>query len=98
MRYTPPTTRDLAALKASLERTGDEMADLFGLAGSHQWRKYTGGQSPREMSAQMAFFAAARLELDRAQMERIIRRMRDFGADIDLDGDALTAAKTASAA
>jgi hypothetical protein len=97
MLYTPPTTQDLADLKASLNRTGDQMADLFGLAGSHQWRKYTGGQSPREMSPQMAFFAAARLELDQSQIDRIVRRMRDFGADIDLDGDTPAATKTASA-
>ncbi|HDR9065459.1 TPA: XRE family transcriptional regulator [Burkholderia contaminans] len=85
MRYTPPSTLDLADLKANLNRTGDEMADLFGLAGSHQWRKYTGGQQPREMSLQMAFFAAARLELDPAQIARIIERMRTFGADLNLD-------------
>jgi hypothetical protein len=70
MRYTPPTTADLAALKARLSRTGDQMADLFGLAGSRQRRKYTGWQSPREMFAQMAFFAAARLALPPDELSR----------------------------
>lgn len=85
MRYTPPSTEDLAALKADLNKTGDQMADLFGLAGSHQWRKYTGGQSPREMSAQMAFFAAARLVLSAEEIDRIVDRMREFGAEIEIE-------------
>jgi hypothetical protein len=61
------------------------MADLFGLAGSHQWRKYTGGQSPREMSPQMAFFAAARLALPADTLSLVVDRMRDFGADMEIE-------------
>lgn len=87
MRYTPPTTAQLAELKATLDMTGKQMADLFGLAGDHQWRKYTGGQQPREVSPQMLFFAAARLELDEAAIEKILDRMRQMGAAIDLAGD-----------
>lgn len=82
MRYTPPSTQDLAALKARLNKTGEQMADLFGLAGSQQWRKYTGGQSPREMSAQMAFFAAARLALPPGELSKVVDMMREFGADL----------------
>lgn len=93
MRYTPPSTHDLADLKADLQRTGDQMADLFGLAGSHQWRKYTGGQQPREMSLQMAFFAAARLTLDPVDIERVVSRMREFGADLDLDAETKKSAR-----
>lgn len=84
MKYSPPTTHDLAALKDSLGYTGEQMAELFGLAGGQQWRKYTGGQSPRDMSAQMLFFAAARLELSPEQVERVLARMREMGAEIDL--------------
>jgi len=84
MRYTPPTTEQLAAMKQELGLTGKQMAELFGLAGDHQWRKYTGGQQPRELSPQMLFFAMARLELDDAAIERILVRMRQAGATIDL--------------
>lgn len=84
MRYTPPSTKQLADLKHELNKTGKEMAELFGLAGDHQWRKYTGGQQPREVSPQMLFFAAAFLELDEKAIERILERMRKIGASIDL--------------
>lgn len=85
MRYTAPDPADLRALKETLGRTGEEMADLFGLAGGHQWRKYTGGAQPREMSAQMMFFAAARLALRPADLARVLERMRECGAHITLD-------------
>lgn len=85
MHYKPPTTRDLADLKAKMQSTGDQMAALFGLAGSHQWRKYTGGQKPRELSAHMAFFAAARLALTDKEIERVLEQMREIGAEISLD-------------
>lgn len=83
MRYTPPTPEDLRRLKDELGLTGEQMADLFGLAGGQQWRKYTGGQDPREMSLQMLFFAAARLELDEATVARVLERMRTVGADVE---------------
>lgn len=84
MRYTPPKTVDLQRLKDDLQRTGEEMAELFGVAGSQQWRKYTGGAQPREMSPQMLFFGAARLALSEEELARVLERMRDIGADIDL--------------
>lgn len=84
MQYTPPTTKQLADLKQELGLTGKQMAELFGLAGDHQWRKYTGGQQPREVSPQMLFYAMARLELDDKTIERILARMRQAGATIDL--------------
>ncbi|HET9642734.1 MAG TPA: XRE family transcriptional regulator [Burkholderiaceae bacterium] len=64
MHYTPPTPEQLRALKQRLGFIGEQMAQLFGLAGNNQWRKYTGGAAPREMNLQMLFFAAARLALD----------------------------------
>jgi len=83
--YSPPTPEDLRKLKEQLGFTGEQMASLFGLAGNNQWRKYTGGEQPREMSAQMLFFALARLELDEKSIERVLGRMREAGATIDLD-------------
>jgi hypothetical protein len=95
MRYTPPTPDDLCRLKGELKLTGEQMAELFGLAGGQQWRKYTGGQQwrkytggqdPRDMSLQMLFFAAARLELDGDSIERVLARMRRIGAAVDALG------------
>ncbi|EAS4321028.1 XRE family transcriptional regulator, partial [Salmonella enterica] len=48
--YTPPTPEDLNQLKETLGYTGAQMADLAGVASNSQWRKYTGGESPRAMS------------------------------------------------
>lgn len=87
MQYTPPTTKDLADLKHELGMTGKQLAELFGIAGDHQWRKYTGGNAPRPMAPQMLFFAMARLELDDAAIERVLQRMRRVGATIDLTGE-----------
>ncbi|MDR5765053.1 XRE family transcriptional regulator [Caballeronia sp. LZ028] len=87
MKYTPPSTSDLARLKADLRMTGKQIAELFGLAGDQQWRKYTGGHEPRQMSAQMLFFAMARLELDEQTLQAILDRMRAAGAQIDLSAE-----------
>lgn len=84
MRYTPPTAQDFQRLKQNLDRTGEQMAELFGVAGGQQWRKYTGGAAPREMSPQMLFFGAARLVLSEAELERVLTRMREIGAGISL--------------
>jgi predicted transcriptional regulator len=85
MRYSAPTPADLRRLKDSSELTGQQLADLFGLGGSHQWRKYTGGADPREMSVHMLFMAAARLELEDAAIERVLQRMRAVGAEVELE-------------
>jgi hypothetical protein len=87
MKYTPPSTSDLNRLKADLGLTGKQMAELFGLSGDQQWRKYTGGAEPRQMSAQMLFFAMARLEFDPKTIERVLARMRAAGASVDLSGE-----------
>jgi hypothetical protein len=83
-RYAPPTTADLRRLKDGLGLTGEQMAELFGLAGGQQWRKYTGGADPREMNLQMLFFASARMVLDGRDIERVLDRMREIGAEVDL--------------
>lgn len=83
MKYTAPTAEDFQRLKSELDRTGEQMAELFGVAGGQQWRKYTGGVSPREMSPQMLFFGAAQLALTRDEFERVLKKMREIGAQIE---------------
>lgn len=85
--YKPPSTRDLADLKQKLNMTGKQMADLFWLAGDHQWRKYTGGQAPRELSPHMAFVAAAKLSLTEEELARVLGKMAEFGAVVSADND-----------
>jgi catechol 2,3-dioxygenase-like lactoylglutathione lyase family enzyme len=84
MHYVPPTTEDLAKLKAKLGYTGSQMAELFGVSSDKQWRKYTGGQQPREVSPHMLFFAMARLALKQKDVEAVLAEMRQAGATIDL--------------
>ncbi|WP_279044982.1 XRE family transcriptional regulator [Cedecea davisae] len=80
--YTPPTPAELEALKAELGYTGNQMADLAGVASNSQWRKYTGGESPRAMSPHILFYVAAQLVLNAQDLASILDKMRDIGADI----------------
>jgi len=73
----------LRALKDELGLTGEQMAEVFGLVGGQQWRKYTGDHAPRDMSVQMAFFGAARLSLDAATLQVVTERMRALGAQVE---------------
>ena len=82
MSYIPPTTQDLENLKNELGFTGIQMATLSKLAGGHQWRKYTGGHSPRNMGFHMLFFIAAKLELSEIEINKIFERMKKIGAQI----------------
>lgn len=84
MHYTAPTPEDLARLKAALGYTGDQMAALAGLSGNRQWRKYTGGEEPREMGMPMLFLLAARLALTEEEAARVVQKMREIGAVVDL--------------
>ncbi|MGF6923388.1 XRE family transcriptional regulator [Paraburkholderia sp. 40] len=85
MRYAPPSTQSLAMLKETLGYKGSQMADLFGVSSDKQWRKYTGGTRPREVSAHMLFFAMARLILKQKDIEAVLEKMREGGAEIDLN-------------
>jgi hypothetical protein len=85
MKYASPKASDFQDLKNNLNRTGEQMADLFGVAGGQQWRKYTGGVEPREMSPQILFFGAAKLALSPAELEKVLAKMREIGAEIELD-------------
>ena len=91
MHYTPPTPAELEQLKVELGKSSGEMADLFGLANGRQWRRYL-SEDPanrRDMGMHMLFFAIARLELDDKAIERVLQRMRQVGATVDLlpDGE-----------
>jgi hypothetical protein len=91
MQYTPPTPEDVERLKKDLGLDGTQMAELFGVAGSRAFRRYTSKsdqpKNKREISAHMLFFAMARLELDDETIGRVLERMRRAGAEIDLAPD-----------
>lgn len=79
--YTPPTPDDLNNLKDALGYTGNQMADLAGVASNSQWRKYTGGESPRAMSPHILFYMAAQLALSDDELQRVIKKMHEIGAE-----------------
>ncbi|HAZ8269234.1 helix-turn-helix transcriptional regulator [Citrobacter koseri] len=80
--YAPPTPEDLNQLKEQLGYTGTQMADLAGVASNSQWRKYTGGESPRAMSPHILFFIAAQLSLNNNELNKILEKMRGIGAKL----------------
>jgi catechol 2,3-dioxygenase-like lactoylglutathione lyase family enzyme len=92
MHYEPPTAEALENLKDALGKSSTEMADLFGLSTGRAWRRYTtqtvDPDKRREMGAHMLFFAMARLELDAEAIARVLERMRQAGATIDLSESA----------
>ncbi|KMK16659.1 hypothetical protein ABW06_01570 [Pluralibacter gergoviae] len=80
--YTPPSPEDLEKLKERLGFTGNQMADLAGVASNSQWRKYTGGAEPRAMSPHILFFMAAQLALDESELTRVLAKMKEIGASL----------------
>lgn len=82
--YAPPSAGDLARLKNDLNFTSPQMADLSGLAQGAQWRKYTGGATPRELGMQMHFYMAALLTLPEEELAKVIECMRAQGAEVEL--------------
>jgi hypothetical protein len=87
IRYVPPTPESLHAQKLRLKKTGEQMAEMYGLAGNNQWRKYTSGQEPRPMSLPMLFLAGA-LQNRTATVEEVFEWCRrETGAIIDLDAN-----------
>lgn len=84
MHFTPPTPEDLERLKSELGYSSTQMAELFGVSTGRQWRKYTSSTDRRDMGLHMLFFAMARLELDADTIERVLDRMRQAGATVDL--------------
>lgn len=84
MQFMPPAPEDLERLKESLDYSSTQMAELFGLSAGRQWRKYTSNTDRRDMGLHMLFFAMARLELDEEAIARVLDRMRQTGAQVDL--------------
>ncbi len=80
--YSPPTTEDLIKLKQELGFTGEQMADLAGVSGNNQWRKYTGGKMPRVVSLHILFYIATQLTLSEDDLNRILAKMREIGANV----------------
>ncbi|MEW8506997.1 MAG: hypothetical protein AB2598_09845 [Candidatus Thiodiazotropha sp.] len=78
--YEAPSVDNLRKLKDELGLTQSEMADFVGVAGGQQWRKYTGGQSPRKMNFHMLFYIAAKLTLTEQEMEVVYKRIVELGA------------------
>lgn len=83
--YTPPTTDDMQNLKEKLGYTGNQMAEFCGLSNGNQWRKYTGGMSPRPMNQHILFFAAAQVALTDEEMKKVLTAMLDMGAKFNSD-------------
>jgi hypothetical protein len=83
IRYEPPLPQDLRALKVRLNYSGQQMADLFGLASKEQWRKYSGDGAPRSMSLPMLFLAGALLDRT-ATVDQIFDWCRAVGAKIEI--------------
>ncbi|EGT7582952.1 helix-turn-helix transcriptional regulator [Salmonella enterica] len=79
-KYSPPTSVNLQALKDELGYSGAQMAELSGVSGNSQWRKYTGKTSQREMSMHILFYMAAQLALTEDELLRVINKMHDIGA------------------
>lgn len=83
--YVAPSTTDLAELKKQLGMTGEQMATLAGVAGSNQWRKYTGGQEPRSVGPHMLFWIAAMLTLGDKEIATVLAKMREIGGSFDFE-------------
>jgi hypothetical protein len=85
MKYTAPSAEDLQRLKDELGLSSAQMAKLFGLSSGRHWRGYTQTGERREISAQTLFFGLAQRELGAEAIARVLERMRQAGATIDLD-------------
>ncbi|EBP4586572.1 helix-turn-helix transcriptional regulator, partial [Salmonella enterica] len=70
-KYIPPTADNLQELKIMLGYSGAQMADLAGVSGNSQWRKYTGKTSQRDMSMHILFYIAAQLALTDDELLRV---------------------------
>ncbi|KPD17275.1 hypothetical protein ADM96_20470 [Burkholderia sp. ST111] len=89
MHYKPPRPEDIERLKTELGLTGTQMAELFGVAGDRAFRRYTSRsdstKNKRDLGAYMLFFAMARLVLKPKDIEAVLAKMREAGAEIDLN-------------
>lgn len=96
MHYEPPQPEDIERLKTQLGLNGNQMAELFGVAGDRAFRRYTskstGAKNRRDVSAYMLFFAMARLVLKPKDIEAVLAKMREAGAEIDLNAPSVSPA------
>ncbi|EEK2576309.1 helix-turn-helix transcriptional regulator [Salmonella enterica subsp. enterica serovar Montevideo] len=81
--YSPPTSENLQTLKDELGYSGAQMADLAGVSGNSQWRKYTGKTTQRDMSSHILFYIAAQLALSDDELLRVVRKMQEIGAQTE---------------
>lgn len=65
--------------------TNSQMAVLAGVKDGNQWRKYTGSNPSRTMSATTLFYLAAQLSLSPDEFDRVMGEMRNLGADIETE-------------
>jgi hypothetical protein len=84
IHYTAPSVQDLRAQQERLKKTGSQMADMYGLAGNNQWRKYTTGKEPRPMGIGMLFVTGALYLGPHATVEQIFDWCRAVGATIEV--------------
>lgn len=85
MLYQPPTVQQLKQLKEELGFTGAQMAQLLGLSSSRRWRDLVNESNPQGITPASLFLGAARLTLNEADIQRVLEKMRQIGATIDLD-------------
>ncbi|MFM0022205.1 XRE family transcriptional regulator [Paraburkholderia azotifigens] len=85
MLYQPPTVQQLKQLKEELGYTGAQMAQLLGLSSSRRWRDLVNESNPQGVTPASLFLGAARLTLAENDIQRVLEKMRQIGAAIDLD-------------
>lgn len=85
IHYEAPSPEGLLEQKRRRGATSAQMAQVYGLAGDNQWRKYTSGKEPRPMSLPMLFLAMALEHRDATVDEVFEICRRETGAVIDLD-------------
>lgn len=87
MFFQPPTVQQLKQLKEDLGYTGAQMAQLLGLSSSRRWRDLVNESNPQGITPSSLFLGAARLTLGDKQIEQVLEKMRQIGAEIDLNAD-----------
>lgn len=77
MTYTHPTPAQVREFLRRHHLTGSAAADLAGLAGGQQVRKYTGGEKPHRVSYAIWFTWHAKTVLTPDQIDNIETAMRE---------------------
>ena len=71
--------------KRKLGYTGEQMASVAKISSGQQWRKYTNGNTPRDLNFHILFFLSARLELEPSQLKVIYEKMQQIGAELNIE-------------